>query len=204
MESCNFRSLARARPKRHDAHESVVTRTRSATLIRCISRTCRNRSYAPGEAVLELDYAGTQPGRQIPGAGPIPVEAANAPRLGPRWNRHDNRPQAAQKATDELGSSAGRQLWKVGDRARNLDEVTLACIAWGTFAQQVAVPIENLIPIPKGWTDQQASCASLVYMTSYQAYTTWGDLPTSLVLVTGASGGVGVASSSSERRWATA
>ena len=64
----------------------------------------------------------------------------------------------------------------------------------GTFAEQVAVPIESLIPVPAGWSLEQASCATLVYLTAYQALTQWGDLPPSIVLVTGASGGVGVAS----------
>ena len=64
----------------------------------------------------------------------------------------------------------------------------------GSFAQQVAVPVESLIPIPPGWSLEQASCATLVYLTAYQALTQWGELPPSVVLVTGASGGVGVAS----------
>jgi len=64
----------------------------------------------------------------------------------------------------------------------------------GTFAQKVIVPAESLAPVPTGWTDQQAAAASLVYLTAYQALTQWGDLPPSVVLVTGASGGVGVAS----------
>jgi NADPH2:quinone reductase len=52
-----------------------------------------------------------------------------------------------------------------------------------------------LIEIPEGWTDEQAGCASLVYVTAYQALTQWEDLPAqAVVLVSGASGGVGVAS----------
>jgi NADPH2:quinone reductase len=66
---------------------------------------------------------------------------------------------------------------------------------WGTFAELVAVPAESLIEIPSGWTEEQAASASLVYVTAFQALTQWEDLPAqSVVLVTGASGGVGVAS----------
>ena len=65
---------------------------------------------------------------------------------------------------------------------------------WGTFAQRVAVPVEFTIEIPPGWTPQQAAAAPLAYLTAYQALTQWGDLPPSVVLITGASGGVGVAS----------
>jgi NADPH:quinone reductase len=66
---------------------------------------------------------------------------------------------------------------------------------WGTFAEFVAVPAESLIEIPPGWSDEQAAGASLVYLTAYQAITQWEDLPEeSVVLISGASGGVGVAS----------
>lgn len=66
---------------------------------------------------------------------------------------------------------------------------------WGTFAELVAVPTESLIEIPEGWSDEQAGCASLVYVTAYQALTQWEDLPAqAVVLISGASGGVGVAS----------
>jgi NADPH2:quinone reductase len=64
----------------------------------------------------------------------------------------------------------------------------------GTFAQQVAVSADYLVPVPSGWTLEEASCASLVYLTACQAITQWPDLPSpATVLITGASGGVGVA-----------
>ena len=65
----------------------------------------------------------------------------------------------------------------------------------GTFAERVAVPARDLVEIPAGWSEPEAAGATLVYLTAYQALTIWGPLPTSaVVLVTGASGGVGVAS----------
>jgi NADPH2:quinone reductase len=64
----------------------------------------------------------------------------------------------------------------------------------GTFAERVAVPVQNLVEIPAGWSEPEAAGATLVYLTAYQALTMWGPLPSSaVVLVTGASGGVGVA-----------
>jgi NADPH2:quinone reductase len=63
----------------------------------------------------------------------------------------------------------------------------------GTFAQRVAVPVEWLVDVPTGWSDEQAAGAALVYVTAYQALTQWGELPPSVVLVSGASCGVGVA-----------
>jgi NADPH2:quinone reductase len=64
----------------------------------------------------------------------------------------------------------------------------------GTFAQLVTVPADSIAHIPPGWSDHEAAGAVLVYLTAYQALTQWGNLPPGLVLITGASGGVGVAS----------
>ncbi len=64
----------------------------------------------------------------------------------------------------------------------------------GTFAQRVAVPAESLISPPPLWTDEEAAGATLVYLTAYQALTQWGALPPGVLLITGASGGVGTAS----------
>jgi NADPH2:quinone reductase len=63
----------------------------------------------------------------------------------------------------------------------------------GTFAEKVVVPVASLVPVPSGWSDEEAGGAALVYLTAYQALGQWGELPPSVVLVTGASGGVGVA-----------
>jgi NADPH2:quinone reductase len=58
----------------------------------------------------------------------------------------------------------------------------------------VAVPEESLVDVPPGWTDEQAAGATLVYLTAFQALTQWEDLAEkSVVLISGASGGVGVA-----------
>jgi NADPH2:quinone reductase len=65
----------------------------------------------------------------------------------------------------------------------------------GTFAEKTAVAVDSLVKVPNGWSDEEAAGAPLVYLTAYQALTMWDDLPAnSAVLVTGASGGVGVAS----------
>jgi NADPH2:quinone reductase len=64
----------------------------------------------------------------------------------------------------------------------------------GMFAQKAVVPTESLAPIPTGWSDQEAAGAATVFLTVHQSIFQWDDLPTpAVVLVTGASGGVGVA-----------
>jgi NADPH2:quinone reductase len=82
---------------------------------------------------------------------------------------------------------------KIGDR-RVILRGEAGVTKPGTFAQRVAVPADWLVEVPVGWTGQEAGGAPLVYVTSHQALTQWGPLPPSVVLVTGASGGVGVAS----------
>ncbi|MEO8377721.1 MAG: zinc-binding alcohol dehydrogenase family protein [Candidatus Sumerlaeota bacterium] len=64
---------------------------------------------------------------------------------------------------------------------------------WGTFADKVSLSADHIVPVPNDWTDQQAAAGPLVYLTAYQAITQWGSIPTGAVLVTGASGGVGLA-----------
>ena len=71
--------------------------------------------------------------------------------------------------------------------------------AWGTLAEKAVVPAANLIPVPQGWSLEETAGAPLVFLTAWQALTQWSDPPAppragSVLLVTGASGGVGVAS----------
>jgi NADPH2:quinone reductase len=87
---------------------------------------------------------------------------------------------------------AGVAGWKPGDKALLL-RGEAGVSRPGTLAERVTVPADCLEPVPAGWTDDQASCAALVYVTAHQALTQWGDLPPGVVLVSGASGGVGVA-----------
>lgn len=70
---------------------------------------------------------------------------------------------------------------------------------WGTLAEKVVVPAKSVAPIPEGWSLEEMAAAPLVFLTAWQALTQWTDPPApprpgSKVLVTGASGGVGVAS----------
>ena len=92
----------------------------------------------------------------------------------------------------EVGS--GVKVIRVGDR-RVILRGEVGVNSPGTFAQRVAVPARDLVEVPVGWSEPEAAGATLVYLTAYQALTMWGPLPApAVVLVTGASGGVGVAS----------
>lgn len=70
---------------------------------------------------------------------------------------------------------------------------------WGTLAEKVVVSADAVAPPPAGWSLEQMAAAPLVYLTAWQALTQWSDPPAplpagSVLLVTGASGGVGTAS----------
>lgn len=81
----------------------------------------------------------------------------------------------------------------VGDR-RSILRGAVGVFRWGTFAERVSVPADNLAEIPSGWNEQESASAALVYLAAYRALTMWEPLKLdAVVLVTGASGGVGVA-----------
>jgi NADPH2:quinone reductase len=70
---------------------------------------------------------------------------------------------------------------------------------WGTLAEKTAVDSALLVPVPSGWSLQEVAGAPLVFLTAWQALTQWSEpamppAPGSVLLVTGASGGVGSAS----------
>lgn len=133
-----------------------------------------------GEALLRVDFAALNPAdrylaeQQYPAKPPLPHI------LG----------RDASGVVLEVGP--GVSSLKAGDRVVLL-RGEAGVSRWGTFAEKVAVPAENVVTLPPGWTESESAGAPLVYLTAWQALTTWGELPPSVVLVSGASGGVGLA-----------
>lgn len=135
-----------------------------------------------GEAILEIEYAGLNPADRYLAERQYPAKPTLPHVLG---RDGIGRITRIEGATSEV---------RVGDK-RSILRGDVGVNRWGTFAERVAVPLDNLVETPPDWTDEQAAGATLVYLTAYQALTTWGSLGDSaVVLVTGASGGVGVAS----------
>ena len=134
-----------------------------------------------GEVVLDVHYAALNPADSYLAEGQYPAKPPMPHILG----------------RDGIGTvvqvGGGVSAPRLGDLQVILrGDAGINCA--GTFAQRVAVPVQNLVEIPTGWSEQEAAGATLVYLTAYQALTMWGPLPpSSVVLVTGASGGVGVA-----------
>jgi NADPH2:quinone reductase len=134
-----------------------------------------------GEAVLEVHYAALNPADRYLAERQYPAKP-NLPHILGR----DGMGSVLQTPNQGDGLRVGnRRAILRGEAGGNRP---------GTFAQQVAVPSECLVEVPHGWSDQEAAGATLVYLTAYQALTMWGELPPrAVVLVTGASGGVGTA-----------
>ena len=137
---------------------------------------------APNEVVLQVHYAALNPADRSLAEAQYPARPPLPHVLG-----RDGVGSVTQVGPDVNDI-------RIGDRFAVLrGEVGVS--RWGTFAERVAVPVESLVPVPAGWTEQEAAGATLVYLTAYQAITQWPDIPEgATVLVTGASGGVGVAS----------
>jgi NADPH2:quinone reductase len=135
-----------------------------------------------GEVVVRVHYAALNPADRYLAEGQYPARPPFPHVLG----------------RDGVGTviDAGKHAnqWKPGDRALLLRS-DVGVERHGTFAEQVAVPVESLTTIPPGWGEPEAAAAPLVYLTAYQSLTQFGELPPGqVVLITGASGGVGVAS----------
>ena len=135
----------------------------------------------PEEVVLQVQYAALNPADRYLAENLYPAK----PRLPHILGRD------GMGTVVEVGS--GVNDVRVGDR-RGILRGEVGINRPGTFAQRVAVPVQDLIEIPSGWSEPETAGATLVYLTAFQALTMWGPLPPSaVVLVTGASGGVGVA-----------
>lgn len=134
-----------------------------------------------GEVVMRVQLAGLNPADRYLSQGQYPARPELPHILG----------RDAVGTIESLG--AGVTGWKIGDRALLLRSEVGVSRA-GTFAQKVAVPVASLARVPEGWTDEESAGGPLVYMTAYQALAQFGELPAGrVVLVSGASGGVGIA-----------
>ncbi|HSI34260.1 MAG TPA: zinc-binding alcohol dehydrogenase family protein [Tepidisphaeraceae bacterium] len=150
-----------------------------------------------GEVVLAVALAGLNPADRYLAEGQYPAKPSFPHILG----------------RDAIGTvvavGPGVSGVKVGDR-RIVLRTDVGVNLPGTLAGRVAVDAASLAPVPEGWSDEQAGGAALVYLTAWQALRMWEDVtPTPgaepdgdatdrsgdrpVLLVTGASGGVGTA-----------
>ena len=136
---------------------------------------------AAGEVVLRMKFAALNPADRYLAEGMYPARPTLPHIMG----------RDGLGIVEAVGE--GVTNFKIGDEAV-LVRSEVGVNRPGTLAEKVAVPVESLVRRPEGWTEEESAGATLVYLTAWQALTQWGDLPPSVVLITGASGGVGVAS----------
>jgi NADPH2:quinone reductase len=115
----------------------------------------------PEEVILQVQYAALNPADRYLAENLYPAK----PRLPHILGRD------GIGTVVEVGS--GVKDVRVGDR-RVILRGEVGGNRPGTFAQRVAVPAQDLIEIPAGWSEPEASGATLVYLTAYQALTMWG------------------------------
>ncbi len=140
----------------------------------------------PGQVVLKMKYAALNPADAFLAQAQYPAK----PKL-PHVLWRDG-------VGEIVAIGAGVENRKPGDivgilRGDNGVET------WGTLAEKTVVDSALLVPMPTGWSMQEVAGAPLVFLTAWQALTQWSDpvappAPGSVLLVTGASGGVGSAS----------
>ena len=139
----------------------------------------------PDDVLLNVRFAGLNPADAFLASGMYPAK----PRL-PHVLGRDG-------VGDVAAVGAGVRDVRPGETVGIL-RCDVGVDVWGTLAEKVVVPAHSVARPPQGWSLEEMAAAPLVFLTAWQALTQWTDppappLPGSKVLVTGASGGVGVA-----------
>ena len=139
----------------------------------------------PGQVLIRVKFAALNPADAFLAQGMYPASPPLPHILG------------RDGVGEVLAAGPGVSGVRIGDIIGIL-RCEVGVSTWGTLAEKTLVPAASAAPVPKGWTLEEFACAPLAFLTAYQALTQWSDPPAppaagSVVLVTGASGGVGIA-----------
>lgn len=94
------------------------------------------------------------------------------------------------------GGEMSGEIVEVGENVKGYKpgQRVMGLTGYGSFAEEMVVTADRVIPVPDGMSDEQAAGFSMVYGTSYHALKQRANLqPGETLLVMGASGGVGLA-----------
>jgi NADPH2:quinone reductase len=131
-----------------------------------------------------------------PGPGEIVVDVANATVNFPDILMLDGKYQYRPDPPFILGKDAAGTVSAVGDGVDGwaVGERAMFYVNAGAFAEKCAVKVGNAYKVPDGVSLEDAAAMGLVYPTGWCALVTRGNLqPGESVMVTGAAGGVGLA-----------
>jgi NADPH2:quinone reductase len=139
----------------------------------------------PGEVLLRVRYAALNPADAFLARGMYPAKPALPHILG------------RDAVGEVVAAGPGVESPKVGDSVGIL-RCDVGVSVRGALAEMVVTKAASVAPIPQGWSAEQMASAPLVFLTAWQALTQWSEPAApppagSVLLVTGASGGVGVA-----------
>lgn len=145
-----------------------------------------NPQPGPGEALLRIRVAALNPADAFLAIGQYPAKPSLPHVLG------------RDGVGEVLAVGPGVTNVAVGD-AVGILRCDVGVETRGTLAEETIAPAASLAKIPEGWSMEEMAAAPLVFLTAWQALTQWSDPPApppagTTLLVTGASGGVGVAS----------
>jgi NADPH:quinone reductase len=140
----------------------------------------------PGEALLRTRFAALNPADAFLARAMYPANPPLPHVLG------------RDGVGEVVAAGAGVDSVRAGDTVGVL-RCDVGVSTWGTLAEKTVVPAASLAPVPAGWSVEEMAGAPLAFLTAWQALTQWTDPAAppkagSVVLVTGASGGVGIAS----------
>jgi NADPH2:quinone reductase len=134
-----------------------------------------------GEVLVELECAALNPADRYLVQGQYP--RAGTPPFTP----------GRDGAGTVIEAGPGSRF-RIGDKVVLLGGGLTGVSLPGTLAEYCPMPEAWLAPMPQGWEFEEAAAGSLTSLTAWRALVVCGELkPGETVLVTGASGGVGVA-----------
>jgi NADPH:quinone reductase len=139
----------------------------------------------PGDALLQIRFAALNPADAFLARAMYPANPPLPHVLG------------RDGVGEVLAVGSGVESVRAGDIVGVL-RCDVGVSTWGTLAEKAVVHAVSLASVPQGWSLEEMAGAPLAFLTAYQALTQWSDPPAppdpgSVVLVTGASGGVGIA-----------
>ena len=139
-----------------------------------------------GEVTLQIRFAALNPADAFLAKGQYPARPPMPHVLG------------RDGVGDVIAAGEGVDTLHKGDTVGIL-RCDVGVKVWGTLAEKTVVPARSVAPIPHGWSLEETAGAPLACLTAWQALTQWSSPPAppptgTVLLVTGASGGVGTAS----------